>query len=121
MKVDLNIARSWGRAVALILVPLALMSCGSDSDDESVPTGGDTSAGVDGSVTTSMSDSGVTAQDVDGANSEKVLLAAVLLGVGDVDVALSEGLVTADEVDLAAAALATGTLAEWADRANAGS
>ncbi|MFZ9084847.1 MAG: hypothetical protein ACO22B_11055, partial [Ilumatobacteraceae bacterium] len=58
---------------------------------------------------------------VDGANPEKVLLAAVLLGVGDVDVALSEGLVTVDEVDLAAAALATGTLAEWADRANAGS
>lgn len=108
------------RGFFVVLLPLVMASCGSDSDEEAVPTGGDTSASVDGSVTTITPDSGITAQDVDGADPEKVLLAAILLGVGDIDVALAEGLVTADEVDLAVAALETGTLTEWSDRATAG-
>ena len=118
MKVNVKFTAIWRRALVVVLVPLAVIACGSDSDDEAIPSGGDTSAEIDGSTTTS--DAVISAEDVDGADAEKVLLAAVLIGVGDVDVALSEGLVTADEVDLAAAALATGTLAEWADRANAG-
>lgn len=116
---NMNITANWRRGLVVVLVPLTLVACGSDSDDEAIPSGGDTSAEVDGSMT-STSDADISAEDVDGVDAEKVLLAAVLLGVGDVDVALSEGLVTADEVDLAAAALATGTLAEWADRANVG-
>jgi hypothetical protein len=116
---NMKITAKWRRGLVVVLVPLTVMACGSDSDDEAIPSGGDTSAEADGSMTTT-SDAVISAEDVDGAIAEKVLLAAVLLGVGDVDVALSEGLVTADEVDLAVAALETGTLAEWSDRAAAG-
>ncbi len=120
MKSRMRTAGRLRRGILVVLIPLAMASCGSESDEEVIPTGGDTSASVDGSVTTSTSDSGISAQDVDGADPEKVLLAAILLGVGDIDVALAEGLVTADEVDLAVAALQTGTLTEWSDRATGG-
>ena len=81
-----------------------LAACGSDdSESDEAPTGDDTSAVVDVSS--------------DGVEPEKVILASVLLTVGDIDVALAEGLVTADEVDQAAVALETGTLETWIDRA----
>ena len=91
-----------------VIVPIATLSmvaaCGSDDSDsgsERTTPGDDTSAVVDVSP--------------DGVDPDKVILASVLLTVGDVDVALSEGLVTADEVDEAVAALEGGTLDVWMD------
>lgn len=80
-------------------------ACGSDDSDSEPPT--------------PTGDVGSTEVDVnpDEVDPGKVVLASVLLTVGDVDVALSEGLVTADEVDEAVAALEGGTLDVWMDRA----
>ena len=106
-----------GASVLTGAVLLALGACGSDSDDDTTPTGStvvETTAGTD---STDGSNGDLTPQEVDGVDPEKVLVAAILLGTGEVDVALSQGLVTADEVDLASIALRTGSLREWADRA----
>ena len=98
--------RTWG-AIASIVAVSVLAACGSADDDSSTENGStpdaDTSAVVD-----------VGPGDVE---PDKVILASVLLAVGDVDTALAEGLVTADEVDSAVEALADGTLGEWVDRA----
>jgi hypothetical protein len=48
-----------------------------------------------------------------------VVLAAVLLVAGDVEKALTKGLVTAPEVDAARKAIAEGTLDMWRQRAEA--
>jgi hypothetical protein len=98
---------AWG-AIAVLASLTALSACGSDdSEDEGGSVGDDTSAVVD------VLPDGVP----DDIQPDKVLLAAVLLAAGDVDTALSEGLVTAEEVDRAAEALDTGTLNDWMDRA----
>lgn len=97
--------RHWGVAVSIASMSM-MAACGSDdSDSESAQTtpGDDTSAVVDVSP--------------DGVEPDKVILASVLLAVGDVDLALAEGLVTTDEVDEAATALEDGTLDVWMDRA----
>lgn len=98
---------AWG-VIAVVASLTALSACGSDdgADDEG-PIGDDTSAVVD------VLPDGVP----DDVEPDKVLLAAVLLAAGDVDTALSEGLITAEEVDRAAEALDTGTLNDWMDRA----
>jgi hypothetical protein len=97
----------WG-AIAVLASLTALSACGSDdSEDEGGSVGDDTSAVVD------VLPDGVP----DDVQPDKVLLAAVLLAAGDVDTALSEGLVTAEEVDRAAEALDAGTLNDWMDRA----
>lgn len=98
-----NRMRTW-MAITLV-VPMSLVAaCGSDDDeDDGGSSGDDTSATVE--------------VDTDGAEPDKVLLAAIVLAAGDVDVALAEGLVTADEVDLAAEALESGTLSDWMDQA----
>lgn len=95
-------------AIAVLASLTALSACGSDdSEDEGGSVGDDTSAVVD------VLPDGVP----DDVQPDKVLLAAVLLAAGDVDTALSEGLITAEEVDRAAEALDTGTLNDWMDRA----
>jgi len=48
-----------------------------------------------------------------------VLLAAVILKVGDIDASISDGLVTPAEVDEAKLALEQGTLSLWEQRAAA--
>jgi hypothetical protein len=98
--------RAWG-AIAVVASLSVLSGCGSDDDGDGGSIGDDTSAVVD------VLPDGVS----DDVQSDKVLLAAVLLAAGDVDTALSEGLVTAEEVDRAAEALDTGTLNDWMDRA----
>lgn len=50
-------------------------------------------------------------------SAQGVVLAAVLLTTSDIELALSEGLVTPAEVDLAQAALDDGTLKQWQERA----
>lgn len=95
------------RVVIVSIMSVSMVAaCGSDdgdTDSERTTPGDDTSAVVD-----------VSPGELE---PDKVILASVLLTVGDVDVALSEGLVTADEVDEAAAALEGGTLDVWMDRA----
>lgn len=113
-----TISRRLGVSVLIGAMALAMGACGSDSDDDTTPTGAstvvETTTGTD---STDGSNGDLTPQEVDGVDPEKVLVAAILLGTGEVDVALSQGLVTADEVDLASIALRTGSLREWADRA----
>jgi hypothetical protein len=53
------------------------------------------------------------------ANPTRVLLAAVILASGDIEKALTEGLVTSIDVDAAAAAIQEGTLDAWRERAEA--
>lgn len=77
---------------------LALAACGDDTDDES-------SAVEEESVTSVAATPTVDADDV--------LLAGLLLTVGDIDRAIAEGLVTPEEVDVAIAALEAGTMSEW--------
>ena len=77
---------------------LALAACGDDADDES-------SAVEEESVTSVAATPTVDADDV--------LLAGLLLTVGDIDRAIAEGLVTPEEVDVAIAALEAGTMSEW--------
>lgn len=50
-------------------------------------------------------------------SAQGVVLAAVLLSTSDIELALTEGLVTPAEVDLAQAALDDGTLQQWQQRA----
>jgi hypothetical protein len=97
---------AWG-AIAVLASLTAMSACGSDDGDDGGSVGGDSSAVVD------VLPDGVS----DDIQPDKVLLAAVLLAAGDVDTALSEGLITAEEVDRAAEALETGTLNDWMDRA----
>lgn len=112
-------------AVMMVASLSAMAACGSEDDDGGA--GNDTTA-VSTSDTSIASDTTVVADttpggavvDVEGVDPAKVILASVLLAVGDVDVALAEGLVTADEVDLAAEALESGTLDVWMERAEAG-
>lgn len=97
----------WG-VIAVVATMSALSACGSDdSEDDGGSVGDDTSAVVD------VLPDGVP----DDVEPDKVLLAAVLLAAGDVDTALSEGLITAEEVDRAAEALDAGTLNDWMVRA----
>jgi hypothetical protein len=98
---------TWG-AIAVVASLTALMACGSDDSADD-----DGSIGVDTSSVVDVLPDGVP----DDIQPDKVLLAAVLLAAGDVDTALSEGLVTAEEVDRAAEALDVGTLDDWMDRA----
>ena len=51
------------------------------------------------------------------ANPARVLLAAVLLTSGDIEKALTDGLVTPKDVDAAVSAIKNGTLDEWRQRA----
>ena len=53
------------------------------------------------------------------ANPTRVLLAAVILASGDIERALTEGLVTSIDVDAAVAAVKDGTLNAWRERAEA--
>lgn len=53
------------------------------------------------------------------ANPTRVLLAAVILASGDIEKALTEGLVTSIDVDAAVAAIQDGTLNAWRERAEA--
>ena len=99
----------WSALAVLGTVPM-LSGCGSDGgDDDGDSIGDDTSAVVD------VLPDGIP----DDVEPDKVLLAAIILAAGDVDVALSEALVTAEEVDLAAEALENGSLGGWVFRAEA--
>ena len=84
---------------------------------DTIPTGSTVVETTTSTDSTDGSNCDLTPQEIDGVDPERVLVAANLLGTGEVDVALSQGLVTADEVDLASIALRTGSLREWADRA----
>jgi hypothetical protein len=53
------------------------------------------------------------------ANPTRVLLAAILLATGDIEKALSDGLVTVADIDAATAAITNGTLDAWRERAEA--
>lgn len=101
------------RAVAIVFASLSMITaCGSDDGDDDGGTSSDDTSGVVDTETTPIDDI-----DVDGIDPDKVVLASILLAVGNVDVALADGLVSADEVDLAAEALASGTLSRWVDQA----
>ena len=81
----------------LLCVPV-LASCSQDSNEITTTT-----------TTVFLSD----------ANPTRVLLAAVILSSGDIEKALTEGLVTSIDVDAAAAAIQEGTLDAWRERAEA--
>lgn len=109
MRSDERRSKVW-RMAAIAVSMSIVVACGSDDDDTTdVTTTSGQSTVVD--ITT-------TAPAIVGAvDPDKVVLASILLTVGDVDVALADGLVTADEVDAAAAALSDGSLSEWVSRA----
>lgn len=77
------------------------------------------------SITTSCSGSNNQDQDttttvfLGQATASRVLLAAVILASGDIEKAISEGLVTSVDVDAASAAIKDGTLDVWRERAEA--
>lgn len=77
------------------------------------------------SITTSCSGSKNQDQDttttvfLGQATASRVLLAAVILASGDIEKAISEGLVTSVDVDAASAAIKDGTLDVWRERAEA--
>lgn len=97
--------RAWGVVVSITSISM-MAACGSDDgESDEAPTGADTSVAVDVSS--------------EGVEPDKVILASVLLTVGDIDLALAEGLVTAEEVDRAAAALEAETLQTWIEQAAA--
>lgn len=109
--------RPFGAMALIGAIALGVGACGSDSDDDTTPTSGSTAVVTTMDTNSSDGSNGdLTPQEVDDVDPDKVLVAAILLGTGEIDVALSQGLVTADEVDLASIALRTGSLGEWADR-----
>ena len=61
----------------------------------------------------------LTADQGTDESARGVVLAAVLLVAGDVEKALTKGVVTAPEVEAARAAIAEGTLDMWRQRADA--
>jgi len=83
----------------ILLLGTAISGCSSNNTDNDSAT----------STTIVLSD----------ANPTRVLLAAVLLATGDIEKALSEGLVTVADVDAATAAITDGTLDAWRERAEA--
>ena len=101
------------RGAVTLLVPVILFGITACADDE---TGGDdttttvTVVGADVSVP-DATDGGVTVNP--GFSIDGVLAAAVLLAEGDVEQAVADGVVTAVEVDAAAAAIREGTLETW--------
>ena len=95
--------------VTILLLPLAAVSVaacsnGDDSVDTTVASTGDI---LSMNLTADLTPKGV-------------LLAAVILSTGDIEAALSDGLVTVPEVDAAREAVAAGTLDLWRQRAEAG-
>ena len=95
-------------AVALASI-LALTACSSSNGNGSqTPT----------PTSTSTSDI-LNRQLPAGVTAEGVLLAAILLRAGDIDQAVSQGIVTPAEVDLAANAIKEGNLDLWRQRAEA--
>lgn len=91
-------------AVAAVCA-LTLAACGNDD------TGNSTTTTVPASSDTTTVPSDVV------VDPERVLLAATILEIGDIDVALAEGLVTPDDVDEAIEAVDNGTIDEWVERA----
>ncbi len=91
-------------AVAAVCV-LTLAACGNDD------AGNTTTTTVPASSDTTTAPSDVV------VDPERVLLAATILEIGDIDAALAEGLVTPDDVDEAIEAVDNGTIDEWVERA----
>ena len=91
-------------AVAAVCA-LTLAACGNDDAGDS------TSTTVPASSDTTTAPSDVV------VDPERVLLAATILEIGDIDAALAEGLVTPDDVDEAIEAVDDGTIDEWVERA----
>jgi hypothetical protein len=86
------------RILGLLVVGIvALASCGDDSSDES-------------SVTP---DAVAVTASTPFVDPERVVLAGLLLTVGDVDRAVAEGLVNPMEVDAAVSAIDDGNMREW--------
>lgn len=86
-------------------LPLSLAACASD-----VPT--ETTSIIEGNdILTADLGTNITAKGV--------VLAAVLLVAGDVDKALADGTVTAEEIAAARTAIADGNLDLWRQRAEA--
>lgn len=113
------------RVAAFLSAGLLFVACGGD-DTEVSPTTTTASEAVD-----SQSESPVVSSTPDSAGepigvAERadvsafgVILAAVLLASGDVEQAVADGVVTAAEVDAAAAAVRDDTLSQWAVLADA--
>ena len=87
--------RSRGVVSVLAAAVLVLASCG--DDDESSET--------QESVPSTLANPFVDPEDV--------LVAGILLTIGDIDRAVASGLVNPEEVDTAIAALEAGTMADW--------
>jgi hypothetical protein len=81
----------------LLLFPL-VTSCSQDNNETDISTS-------------------TTIVFLNGANPTRVLLAAVILASGDIEKAITEGLVTSIDVDAATAAIKNGTLDAWRERA----
>lgn len=114
MRSDERRRKVW-RMAAITVSLSVVVACGSDDDDS---TGGDTTDVTTTSGQSTVVDVTTTAPAIaDDVDPDKVVLASILLTVGDVDIALADGLVTAEEVDAAAAALSDGSLSEWVSRA----
>ena len=85
-----------------------------DAPSASGPSTSAPSATIDSSDTAAGdTPAGVVAESAT-VTAVGVLAAAILLAEGDVEQAVADGIVTADEVDAAVAAIEAGTLKEWA-------
>jgi hypothetical protein len=89
-------------SIAKVLVPMLLFGASLSSCSQNSSNDNNSSA-----TTVVLSD----------ANPARVLLAAVLLASGDIEKALTDGLVTPKDVDAAVSAIKNGTLDEWRQRA----
>lgn len=92
------------RCTSIVLAGLSLIALAACSDGTSDSGGTETTT----AVSTTVADAAL--------DPERVLLAASLIALGDIDRAVAQGLVTPDEVDAAADALENGTLGQWTGR-----
>lgn len=97
------------RALIAAVAVLALSACSGD-DTTSATTAPTTQAPASASDTTTPA---ITVAESADVSALGVVLAAVLLAEGDVEQAVSDGLVTVAEVDAAVAAIRDDTMDQW--------
>lgn len=102
--------RSIVAVIGAVAISLTFAGCSAEQDSDSTSTVSSIDPSADATVDESLPDATELPADVSAAG---VVLAATLIAAGNIEDAVSSGLVTPAEVDEARAAIENGTLGEW--------